>query len=72
MPSASRRSTATAAQGRTASLFEQSLVARGLGEELVMREINRRWEQARAQGALFDMNPARGTACVRRVARARQ
>jgi len=38
----------------------------------VMREINRRWEQARAQGALFDMNPARGTACVRRVARARQ
>jgi len=60
------------ANERPRSLFEQSLIARCLGEELVMHVINRRWEQARAQGALFDMNPARGTACVRRIARARQ
>lgn len=72
MPAASGTPAATAAQGRTASLFERSLVARSLGEELAMREINRLWEQARAQGAQFDMNPAQGTACVRQVARAQQ
>lgn len=72
MPAASEAPATTAARGRTASLFERSLVARGLGEELVTREINRLWEQARAQGALFDMNPTRGTACVRQVARAQQ
>ncbi|WMW65732.1 hypothetical protein [Nitratidesulfovibrio liaohensis] len=55
-----------AAQGHTASLLERTLIARAVGEELVLREINRRWELVRAQGATFDMNPARGTACVRR------
>jgi len=72
MNAADSRHAAPRAEERPPTLFERSLVARCLGEELVMHVLNRRWEQARAQGALFDMNPARGTACVRRVARARQ
>lgn len=55
-----------AAQDRPASLLERALIARAVGEELALRVLNRRWEQGRAQGATFDMNPARGTACVRR------
>lgn len=66
MPGADHPTPHPAAQGRPASLLERTLIARAMGEELVLRVINRRWEQIRAQGATFDMNPARGTARVRR------
>lgn len=72
MPSADHPTPHPAAQGRPASLLERALIARAMGEELVLRVINRRWEQVRAQGATFDMNPARGTACVRRPGMATQ
>lgn len=66
MPGADHPTPHPAAQGHTASLLECMLIARAMGEELVLRVINRRREQVRARGATFDMNPARGTVCVRR------
>lgn len=57
----------TAEQARTASLFERSLIARCLGEELVMIEINSRWEQARTGGARLHGDGAKGTARVQRA-----